>query len=73
MTRDGKPNSIARMTCPACGAQMNPHAEKLVDPVTASEARETDSTLGGLIEQVHQCPSCGRVESRRIGSGAGAS
>lgn len=56
---------IARMTCPACGAQMNPHAEKPAVPVTASEAARADWMLGGIVEEIHQCPICGNVASRR--------
>jgi hypothetical protein len=58
---------VSRMTCLECGVTMNPHAEKLVDPVTAEEARRVDAALGGVIEEVHQCPQCGAVESRRVG------
>jgi len=56
---------IERMTCPKCGARMNPHAEKPAYPLTAAEAAGTDWVLGGVIEEVHQCPRCGNVESRR--------
>jgi C4-type Zn-finger protein len=58
--------SIERMRCPVCGAVMNPHAEKPAVPVNAIEAAKADWILGGVIEQVHQCPVCGRVESRRM-------
>lgn len=56
---------IGRMKCPACGAQMNPHAEKPTLPVDASEAARVDWGVGGVVEEIHQCPACGRVESRR--------
>lgn len=56
---------IRRMRCPACGVEMNPHAEKLVAPRTATEAAQADPAMGGVVEEVHQCPACGRVESRR--------
>jgi hypothetical protein len=44
---------------------MNQHAEKLVEPRSAADAAAIDTALGGLIEEVHTCPRCGRVESRR--------
>jgi hypothetical protein len=43
---------------------MNPHAEKVVAPRTAAEAAHADPALGGVVEEFHQCPACGRVESR---------
>lgn len=55
---------IVPMTCPGCGAQMNVHAEKPVDPVTRAETERVDA-LGPLIEEIHQCPGCGTVQSRR--------
>lgn len=66
MTPSGQSTGIVRMNCSACGAQMNPHAEKPVVPVTASEAAQAARDFGGmLIEEIHQCPACGRLESRR--------
>lgn len=70
MTPGSLATAIQRMSCPACGAEMNPHAEKLVAPRTASEAAQTDPAMGGLVEEVHQCPACGRVESRLTGGAA---
>jgi hypothetical protein len=52
------------MKCPGCGADMNPHAEKLVAPRSSSEAAAADLALGGIVEEIHQCPSCGEVGSR---------
>ena len=54
------------MRCPKCGAEMNRHAEKLVYPGSAAEARLADNQLGGLIEETHACPACGNVEGRRV-------
>jgi ribosomal protein S27AE len=53
------------MRCPECGVEMNHHAEKLVDPVTAEEAAKVDPALGGIIEEAHCCPQCGTGASRR--------
>jgi hypothetical protein len=55
---------IPRVQCPACGAEMNPHAEKLMAPRTTSEEAAVDPALGGVVKEIHQCPACGAVESR---------
>ena len=57
---------IVPMTCPGCGAKMNPHAEKPVDPVTRAETERMDAAVGALIEEIHQCPNCHNVQSRRV-------
>lgn len=57
---------IARMRCPGCGAEMNPHAEKPIVPPPDAEDRPVDWLAGGIIEEVHQCPACGHLESRRV-------
>lgn len=51
-----------RMICPACGAEMNFHAEKLIYSEPDLSAR---AVLAGNIEEAHTCPRCGRNESRR--------
>ena len=56
---------VKPMHCPDCGVGMNHHAEKLVDPRSAEEAAMMDPVLGGIIEEMHTCPECGRVNSRR--------
>ena len=55
-----------RLRCPRCGTDMNRHAEKLVHPDNAADARRLDPILGGLLEETHACPGCGNVESRRV-------
>ncbi len=54
------------MKCPACGVTMNHHAEKLVDPFKPQHAALVDPVLGGIIEEVHTCPECGKAESRQV-------
>ena len=53
------------MICPNCNMAMNHHAEKLVDPRTAAEAAAMDPRMGGVIQEVHTCPGCGRVDARK--------
>ena len=55
------------MICDRCGATMNHHAEKLVEQSDVSEAQHANAALGGWIEEVHQCPRCGWVDSRSGG------
>ena len=52
-----------KLPCPACGEPMNRHAEKLVEP---APHEEYDAVLGGVLEEHHLCPLCGRIESRRV-------
>lgn len=54
-----------KMRCPMCGVEMNHHADKLIEPTTAEESKLADPALGGLVEEMHGCPECGNVESRR--------
>jgi predicted RNA-binding Zn-ribbon protein involved in translation (DUF1610 family) len=56
------------MVCTPCGATMNHHAEKLVEPTSRAEAQKMDPRLGGLIEEAHTCPQCGSGSSRRMTS-----
>ena len=54
----------AKMVCPECGVAMNHHADKLVDPTSPAEAAKMDAALGGLVEETHTCPECGKGASR---------
>jgi ribosomal protein S27AE len=54
-----------KMICPKCGSEMNHHADKLVDPVRPEDMKHVNPVLGGVIEEMHYCPGCGAVESRR--------
>ncbi len=50
-----------KMICPACGGEMNCHAEKLIYMETEPTR---DGAVGGSIAEFHACPLCGRTESR---------
>lgn len=54
-----------KMICPKCGNEMNHHADKLVEPVKQDDLQHMNPALGGVIEEMHYCPACGAVESRR--------
>jgi len=53
------------MTCPDDGVTMNHHAEKLVDPIGRDQA-QIDPALGGVIEEIHTCPKCGKARFRVV-------
>jgi rRNA maturation endonuclease Nob1 len=53
-----------KMVCPTCGVEMNRHAEK-IDYAAAADDEAFDPELGGVVEEFHTCPSCGRTLSRR--------
>ena len=53
------------MKCPDCGIDMNHHADKINYSAAPSETADAD--VGGVIEEVHTCPECGKTEMR-IGS-----
>jgi hypothetical protein len=55
----------SKMICPKCGNEMNHHADKLVDPVKPEDRKHFNYTLGGMIEEMHCCPGCGAVASRK--------
>jgi hypothetical protein len=61
MTERGK------MICPDCGVEMNRHAEKVDYTAEPSEADPPDPDLGGVLEEFHTCPQCGRTRTRRAG------
>jgi len=54
-----------RMVCPACGTEMNHHANKLVLSAGAADEASVDRLLGGIVEEMHTCPACGASASRR--------
>jgi hypothetical protein len=44
---------------------MNRHAVKLVVAADPNAASDIDPVLGGVMEEAHTCPGCGRTETRR--------
>jgi ribosomal protein S27AE len=53
------------MICPDCGVAMNHHADKVEKETDAHESSAFDRELGGVIEEIHTCPKCGKSHSRR--------
>ena len=52
------------MKCEECGAEMNFHAEKIDYSSEAEESGAFDADFGGVLEEVHTCPACGKTETR---------
>jgi ribosomal protein S27AE len=54
----------SKMICPRCGNEMNHHADKLIYSTERNVTAKIDPSLGGLIEESHNCPGCGAIASR---------
>ena len=54
-----------KMICPDCGIEMNYHAEKIDYTAALTDPDAVDPDLGGVLEEVHTCPGCGNIGSRR--------
>jgi hypothetical protein len=52
------------MKCPDCGIDMNHHADKINYSAALAAPGTADAELGGVIEEVHTCPGCGKTEMR---------
>jgi hypothetical protein len=52
------------MICPDCGVPMNHHADKVRKETRPDDPLAFDSGLGGVIEEFHTCPQCGKTQSR---------
>lgn len=49
------------MKCPDCGIDMNHHADKVDYSV---ESERVEAELGGVLQEVHCCPGCGKTAMR---------
>lgn len=56
-----------KMVCADCGVEMNRHAEKVEYADAGADDEGFDPALGGVLEEFHACPDCGRTQSRRPG------
>ena len=57
--------TATRMRCPRCGAEMNHHANKVDYSAGHEDPDAVDAVFNGVLQEVHQCPSCGNIELRR--------
>jgi ribosomal protein S27AE len=51
-----------KMICPDCGVEMNYHAEKI--DYSSPDTKYIDPDLGGVVEEAHTCPVCGKTHTR---------
>lgn len=54
-----------KMICPDCGVEMNHHADKIDYAAALEDAQAIDQDFGGVVEEAHTCPVCGRTHLRR--------
>jgi hypothetical protein len=65
LDKGGRMPEANKMICPDCGVEMNHHAEKLDLTAVLDEPGAVDPELGGILEEVHTCPVCGKTLTRR--------
>lgn len=53
------------MICPDCKIEMNHHAMKIEYAGGPDEAGQVDPVFGGVLQEVHTCPICGKTELRK--------
>ena len=53
-----------KMICPDCRLEMNYHAEKLDYAAAITDPDAVDLDFGGVLEEVHACPGCGKMGTR---------
>ena len=53
-----------KMTCPDCGSDMNHHADKVDYSGAPGALASSDLELGGVLQEVHCCPGCGKTAMR---------
>jgi hypothetical protein len=51
------------MICADCGAEMNHHAMKI--DYSIDDPALIDSAFGGVVQETHTCPLCGRIDLRQ--------
>lgn len=55
-----------KMMCPDCGVEMNRHALKVDYGEVERSPEAVDPDLGGILEEAHACPACGKTSVRRV-------
>jgi ribosomal protein S27AE len=56
--------TAVKMICPNCHVEMNHHCDKLVHASESQQANQLDDGAGGVLQEFHSCPNCGRGGSR---------
>lgn len=52
-----------KLICPDCGIEMNHHAMKI--DYSADNTDLVDPVFGGVVQEAHTCPDCGRTSLRK--------
>jgi hypothetical protein len=61
-----------KLLCPDCNVEMNHHATKIEYAAELAEGEDAaDADTGGVLQEAHTCPACGRTHLRRSESFAG--
>ena len=55
-------STTSKMICPDCGVGMNHHAIKI--EYGGDDPESMDPIFGGVLNEAHTCPECGRTELR---------
>jgi len=55
---------MSKMNCPDCGIEMNYHADKV--DYNISDSEHIDPDFGGVLEEAHTCPGCGKTHTRAL-------
>ena len=50
-----------RVRCPRCGAQMTRLGEMVDCAAGLATPWPVDAELGGVLQEMHQCPNCGNA------------
>jgi predicted RNA-binding Zn-ribbon protein involved in translation (DUF1610 family) len=58
-----------KMICPDCGLEMNHHAEKICYTDALNQTGAVDPVFGGILEEAHTCPGCGKTDMRKAKPG----
>jgi rubrerythrin len=65
---EGGRRDKANLKCPACGAEMNFHAEKINQSARVGAEKSLGGELnesGEVVEEIHTCPVCATIATRR--------
>lgn len=67
VTQGGRRNK-AKLKCPTCGSEMNFHAEKINQSARVGAEHSLGGELdesGEVVEEIHTCPACATIATRR--------
>jgi len=54
-----------KMICPECQVEMNFHAVKIDYTPAMNKAESVDRMFGGILQEFHSCPECGKTAMRK--------